>query len=555
MSEVEPFVNPFGDFERITLEDCKNKFTEDELKQLKEHGQHVVVRPHFVDFWNDLPNDILEKFNLLFRKWVDSEVRHKTDKNGIVIEIEIIDPELNARKNFPDFFEIYFKDEEIKDDKSLRDLYERSESFDVLGLYLTFIKGLGINIHIEAEEPLNPEERSIIANYDKKTGVSIITEQKHYKQIKSLDIPGQQRMKFHEDGSISIVHDNENDTIAKALRNKKNKQGYNSFLLEAIGCSIEQAYKEGASGAISIPREGLQQFLHTTIRKPTQEIIDFIVSGKEPKTKEEKTLYDNIMKSYSFWVDLLNLTKAGSLETEDGSVVMIFNFERYNAAEDMIECDSPYLRHVYEDIYSHPIEGQKKNNEPVFSILKKSQPLLMGSFYTIKNDITKEIIEEIIRRLAKRGSETDAKRKSHYNYEDKSRISVKITYKSLIEHCPLLAHKLNEKVIKKDGTLEEPDAQYKRVMLSRAIFGETKPSKKSKTKTNEAQRRDEYKSLIEAVLHEHTALFEYYVGFSVTVDKISLKALNRTGITVRHSGISGDYKDNPTLHNPEVIMS
>lgn len=544
----------FDDYEQYTLEACKQQLTEAELKQLQEHGQHVVVRPHFVDFWNDLPNDLLEKFNMLFRRWVDSEVRHKTDKNGIVVEIEIIDPELKARKNFPDFFEIYFKDEEIKDDKSLRALYERSEFFDVLGLYLTFIKGLGIDIHIEPEEPPKHEEKSAIVVYDKNTGVSIITEKNTHTQIRNLGIPGQLRYELHEDGSASIVGDDENNTIKKALKNKKNKQGYNVFLLETIGAGIEQVYKEGASGTISIPREGLQKCLGTTIRKPPKEVIDFILSGKEPKTDKEKALYSDIMKSYSFWVDLLNLTKAGTLKTKDGLFV-IFSFEGYNETEDTIECNSPYLRHIYEGIYAHPILGPKKNNEPVYTIYRTSSPLIKGSFYTVKNDITKEIIEEIIRRLSERGIVSDSKYNSQYNYKDKRRVSVKITYKSLIEHCPLLYQKLNEKVSKKDGTLEDPDAKFKRTILSRAIFGETRPGKKSKAKSSEAQKRDQYDSLIEAVLHEHTTLFEYYVKFNVTADSISLKALNRTGITVSHSGISGEYQENPTLHYPEVIMS
>lgn len=544
----------FDKYRQVTLEDCKSQLTEDELRLLQEHGRHVVVRPHFVDFWNDLPEDLLSKFNALFRDWLNSEVRHKVDKNGLIVEIEIITPELEARKNFPDFFSIYFENEEIKDDKSLRELYEQSEFFDVLGLYLTFIKGLGIDIHIEPEEPPKHEEKSIIVVYDKNTGIPIITEKKAHKQIRSLAIPGQLRYELHEDGSLSIVGDEENNTIKKALKNKKNKQGYNVFLLETIGAGIEQVYKEGASGTISIPREGLQKCLGTTIRKPPKEVIDFILSGKEPKTDKEKALYSDIMKSYSFWVDLLNLTKAGTLKTKDGLFV-IFSFEGYNETEDTIECNSPYLRHIYEDIYAHPILGPKKNNEPVYTIYKTSSPLIKGSFYTIKNDITKEIIEEIMRRLSERGSVSDSKYNSHYNYKDKRRVSVKITYKSLIEHCPLLYQKLNEKITKKDGTLEEPDAQYKRVILSRAIFGETRPGKKSKTKSAEAQKRDLEESLIKSILKEHTTLFDYYVNFNVITDKISLKALNRTGITVTHNGISGEYQDNPTLHYPEVIMS
>ena len=89
--------------------------------------------------------------------------------------------------------------------------------------------------------------------------------------------------------------------------------------------------------------------------------------------------------------------------------------------------------------------------------------------------------------------------------------------------------------------------------MNRAVFGETKQSENKSKKTSKTKDRDKYDSLIEAILHESTVYYDYFVGFTVKVDKISLKALNRTGITITHQGKNADYQKNPTLHAPEII--
>ena len=539
----------FDEMERITFESCRSKFTNAELQKLQEYGQHVTVSKSHFNFWDNNSEELMEKVEAVFSKWVDSEIIHGTrvSKEGYLVRSGILPHEIEARKKFPELFAIYAPDG-VGVTKA-QEGENSSDQYDVLGLYLTFLCGLGIEISFESEPEQEAKSKIL---YQKNTGISIITEDKTRKQMKNMQLPGQQRFELHEDGSYSIVCDDD-ITIIKALKNKKSKQGYDLFLLEAIGAGIEQVLRKNpnCNGTISIPRTGLQEFLGTAIRVPTQEIIDFILSGKEPKSEREKALYDDIIKSYKFWVDLLSLTKAGTLKTEDG-IYVIFQFEGYNEKEDTIECNSPYLRRVYENLHAHPIRGEVHKNEYSYTITKVSPPLLKGSFYKEKNDVAKEIVEEIIARVSMRGTVSDSSKKGHYNYRNKQRVTIKITYQSLIKSCTLLNKKMTDKVTKKNGEKADPDANQKRTILQRAVFGETYPSKKSHEMSEAAKERNKYDSLIEYILRKHTDYFERYVNFKITVDPISLKTLSRSGITITHEGKNGDYQDHPELTSPEV---
>lgn len=557
--------------DNLTIEECRAQFTPDEMSELREAGQHVIVSHGYFSFGDSVSPDIMDKLKSLFNMWLDTKSRME-DSHGLIVEtMNIIPQEREARKEFQDFFMIYAPDEKTNG-MTLEEQFAQHGRYDCAGLFVKFIHDLGVEIGIEIKNESPTKAAPTTISYGKSTGISIITEEKRHNQIRSLalsgkrTLPGQQRYELHEDGSFEIVVDNEmslsepvsidETTIAKALMNK-NPQGYDVGLLRAVGAGIEQIIKDGESesvGRIAIPREGLQSFLNRRIRKPTQEHLDFILARKAPKTDREKELYDEIIKSYSFWVDLINLSKAGTYKTKDG-IFLIFVFHGYNEKNDTIECDSPFLRHVYEEIYSQPILGVMKNNKIPYTIYRTSAPLIKGSLYNdIQNEITKEIIEAIIIIMSKRGTKSDAEIKKQYNYQDKKKITINISYQSLIKMCPLLQQKLTEKVIKKDGTEAEPDAGYKRTILNRAIFGETYPGKKTRSMSNKATKRNEFDSLIEYAFHEHTGYYESYANFSIKAAPISLKALNRTGIKITHEGIRGEYKNNPSLHSPEIML-
>lgn len=523
------------------------QLTEDELQQVRECGKTITVSPDSVGILKGLSDYLSEKVGILFNEWIRSQYYMTQDSNGLTVEsatpfCDIETAEREARLNFPEVFHTYIKP--IRDNDTERVI--------ITGLYLTFIRSLGAELRIDSSPLITVDESKSrkIAVYDSNTAVSIITEEGYSKNIRSIAIPGQLHYDFKSDGSAIIANDSENNTIKKALNRKHDTQGFNVVLLEVIGAAIEQLVKEGANGTISFLREGLQSHLGIPIRKPSKEVLDYILKDKEPETDEERDYHDKVLKSYSFWVDLINLKKAGTIQTSDGPFV-IFEFEGYNEVDDTIECDSPALRHIYKDIIDHPILGPLKNNKNEYEIPKIAPHVLRGNIYRTKNQATIEIVERIIIRVVNHGTQPDSKYSPYWTHDDKRQVSIKIKYKDLIESCPVL-HDRMTKSKKKDGTIGEPTPQQKRVILKRAVFGETKQSQDNSKKKKTTQERDKYNSLIEAILHESTVLYEYYSDFKIKVDPISLKALNRTGITITHHGKNADYQKNPTLHAPEI---
>lgn len=547
----------FDDYEKdMTIDKCREEFTAEEMKLLQKSGSRAVVRQHGFSFGEDLPTTITEKLRTLFVDWLDT-VRKTRDANGmIVVTGTLIPQERAARKEFQDFFSIYAPDADIYGD-DLEEHYKTYGEYNCTGLYLKFIHELGVDF-VFNKESKQTETTSVL--YRKDTGVSIITEDKAHKQLKDLALLRQQRFEQRDDGSVEIVCDYADTEFSKAVKKKKSHQGYNTFLLTAIGNGIERIITESrdARELISISRTGLQEFIGEPIRKPNEQIIDFIKAGRAPQTEEESKLLNDIKKSYSFWVDLINLEKAGVIETEEG-IYTIFQFDHYDKENDSIVCGSPYLREVYRRIYDNPIEGKITNDAPLFRIYQTSPALIKGTYYRIKNDTTKQIVEEIIYRISRRGVASDAQMKKHLNYKGKRQVTMIITYQSLINECPLLKKKLTENVIKKDGTEAEPDARYKREILNRAIFGETVP-KKTKNEsggrdmTAEANKKNQYDSQIEYIFREHTDFYKAYVNFRIKADPISLKTLSKTGIRITHDGKSGEYQDNPSLRPPEVVL-
>ena len=543
-------------YENLTLDKARAEFTSEELSLLQEAGKHVVMRQGYFSFGDSLPETVMEKLKSLFSMWLDSVGRMETD-NGLIVEtMNIIPQEKEARKEFQDFFYIYAPEGKT-DGQTLEEQYAEMGKYDCTGLFLKFIRGLGVDIEF-TRDANDKKIKSVL--YDKDTGVSIVTEKTAHAKLKDLTLLRQQRWETQEDGSVAIVCDYDGTEFSKAIKTKKNTQGYNTFLLTVIGNAIEQIINvsQDAREKLCIPRIGLQEFLGTTIRKPTQDILDFIKAGRAPQNEEEKKLCDEIMKSYSFWVDLLNLEKAGTIETED-KLLFVFHFDGYDKENDTIICRSPYLESVYRHIYDNPIEGEMRKDAISYRIYETSPALIKGTYYKIRNDVTKQIVEEIIYRLSLRGVASDAQKKKQYNYKNKKQVTMIITYQSLIKECPLLKKKLTDKVIKKDGTETDPDARYKREVLQRAIFGETFP-KKTKNESGgrdmseESKKKNDCDSLIESVFREHTDFFKAYVNFKIKADPISLKNLSRTGIRITHEGKSGEYQDNPSLHSPEVSL-
>jgi hypothetical protein len=108
----------------------------------------------------------------------------------------------------------------------------------------------------------------------------------------------------------------------------------------------------------------------------------------------------------------------------------------------------------------------------------------------------------------------------------------------------LLASKLGP-IIKADGTTEQQKPQNKRNVLNRAIFGAMKLKNQKERDTMEPE--------IIKVIKQYTVLYSYYKDLIITCDDISLKALNTTGIHIKHHGKNSDYEKEPTLNRPDVV--
>lgn len=401
-----------------------------------------------------------------------------------------------------------------------------------------------------------------------------ITSETHYKKIHSLSAPlsGQLQMTVDKKGNISIIKDPQK--IKDAIKELGNIEGVNGRMLDIILTAMETDFVEGGKGFLSIPRAGLVDAIGSQIYKPSEDELNYIINGSIPtpetlgatidasiskdmehrtvdgkevtvfKNREayEKRYTDDIKKRFGFWIDLVNLQKAGVKQTENGPF-MLFNFEGYNSTSDSIECNSPYLRHVIEDIYNTPIIGDMHNNKPDY-VKPKLTHRIKPSIYKVRNSVTSEIVSYIDYRLAKRGLITDAKLKPHLTSSDEKQRTIVIKYADIINNCPLLASKLGP-IIKADGTTKQQKPQNKRNVLNRAIFGAVKLKNKDDRDTADPE--------IISVIKQHTVLYSYYKDLIITCDDISLKALNTTGIHIKHHGKNSDYEKEPTLNRPDVV--
>lgn len=403
------------------------------------------------------------------------------------------------------------------------------------------------NIYFEASE-LQKQTRHKIIKFSRNTGLSVVSDTEQWKNIRGAApfLPGQLRFEWNEAGDVKIIDGTRNDTLKKAIAEKGLTGNYNTVLLETIGTAIEPLYSESESPIIGIPREGLAEFLDVRINKPPQNVLDFILKDESPKTPEEIEQKTHIEKNYSFWVDLLNLRKAGVFKTKSG-LFAAFVFHGYDEERDLIYCESPFLYQIYQDIYANKIQSDKKRNDrPIYEIPEVTR-VIRGNINKNKNEAAKEIIEYIVIRIARHGTSPNAERKQYYNYKDKEVIEFVITYDDLINNCSVLAARLAP-VELEDGTIKEVKAPNKINILNRAIFGKfLDPKYKDTPKKRTAN------SLIESLVNDCTDLKQYYINFSIKADPVSLKTLKSHGLHIKHYGINGEYKDNPTLTKPEVI--
>ena len=512
MSEVKPFVNPFGDFEQITLEDCKKQFTKAELKQLQEHGQHIVVRPNSYKFGDDLSEELLGKLNKLFGEWINSEVRHKVDQNGFVVEVEITPTEIEARKNFPEFFSIYLSKEETKDDNSL----------DVTGLFLTFIQGLGLNIQIDQElteiEAITDTQPGKLTRviFNKNTAQLQVTHKNYsgalsprknkYAYIVNLD--GQLRFTWDDDGTPHITTADEQQAYNDLL-NKKTipAKCADTDLLATLGAAVKAAYISNIGDRITVYLPNFAAALGVRFDK------DDSKDGRR----------------FDFWEKIKQLENIGGVLVEQGKILRAFVFLGYDQNENTLTFASPYLYSLVDILKNNPkVSKQKKDNKPLYSFEGVSY-LIDAKIITARSKVTSEIVKNLVAGLFQHGIKTDAERYPQRIFNDKKLVTWSISYKELIRYTPLLHEYLNE-----------TQTNRRSQMFKRVVFGKDYNPRSKKPQT----------TLVESYLKEYTDAYNYWVDLSIKVEPVSMKDLDNK-IILTHHGINGNFKQRLQLPHIE----
>lgn len=510
----------FDKYEQVTIEDCKAQLTEDELRQLQECGQHIIVRPDYYKFGDSLPEDLLSKVNSLFHDWLESQIRHKVDINGLVVEVEVLPQELEARKNYPDFFSIYFKNEEIKDDKSLEALYRQSRNYEITGLYLTFIQALGIEIHFEPEatdiEAITDTQPGNVLRivFDENTAQLQVTH-KNYSGALSprknkyayiVDLDNQLRFTWDKDGTPIITTADEqqayNDLLSKKVIPAKCAD---TDLLATLGAAVKAAYMSNVGDRITVYLPNFAKALGVQFDKDTS----------------DKNHYD-------FWGKIKQLENIGGVLVEQGKILRAFVFLGYDKTENSLTFASPYLYSLMDILKNNPkVSKQKKDNKPLYSFEGISY-LIDAKIITARSKITSEIVKNLVAGLFQHGIKTDAARNPHKQLRDKRLVTWSITYRDLIRYTPLLKEYLQETETKRRSQ------NYKRV-----VFGES---------YNERSKKQQV-TLVEKYLREYTDAFQYWCDLSITVEPVSMKLLDNK-IILSHHGLNGDFKER--LHIPRV---
>lgn len=505
------FVNPFGDFERITLEDCKKQFTEAELKQLKENGQRVVVRPNYYKFGDDLPEELLEKLNKLFGEWINSEVRHKVDKNGVIVEIEITPTEIEARKTFPEFFSIYLDNEDTKDENTL----------DVTGLFLTFIQGLGIDIQIDQEltelEAITDTQPGKLTRviFHKDTAQLQVTHKNYSGALLPLknkyaylvDLDGQLRFNWDEDGTPHITTADEQQAYNDLL-NKKTipAKCVDTDLLATLFSAVRAAYMSNIGDRITVYLPNFAAAMGVRFDKTD--------SGND--------------RRFDFWDKIKQLEKIGGVLVEQGKILRAFVFLSYDETENSLTFASPYLYSLMDILKNNPkVSKQKKDNRPIYSFEGVSY-LIDAKITTARSKVTSEIVKILVAGLFQHGIKTDAQRNPQKIFNDKRLVTWSISYKDLMKSAPLLKEYLHD-----------TESKRRSQMFKRIIFGKD---------YNPRSKRPQL-TLVESYLREYTDAFNYWVDLSITVEPVSMKELDNK-IILTHHGINGNFKER--LHMPSV---
>lgn len=378
--------------------------------------------------------------------------------------------------------------------------------------------------------------------YSQNTALPIFTGEKSKNYTKQLIQSRQNTLEWNIDGTLDIKADEKQQLILNALENKYPSGDINRELLEALCAGMLKYYeKEDAPPTLYINRMNLSNYLGISIRKPTEEILSILQTGNTDKDIQELT---QIKKAYSFWYDLINLSRSTGFLTTEKGIYKAFIFKGYNIESDLIACESPFIYEGYRETRNNKILSRTRHNNQFDYEIEPIALLLRGSFAKIRSEATKEVIRHLIYGIVTRGLTPDVKTYKNPNLKDRNdnKVSYFITYKSLIENCDSLYNRLYP--IDENGKPKTIRAQNKITILNRAIVGN------DYTFTKDGNIKG---SIIETCFKNETVVFEKYANFNIEINPISLKSLDKDGIKITHQGLNADYIKSPeALRAPEI---
>jgi len=503
----------FDDYEKnLTLDKCRSQFTEDELQKLQEFGQHIVVRQNYLKFGDDQSEELVDKFINLFQRWIDSQVRHKEDINGLVVEMDVLPQELEARKNFPDFFMIYSAEEGIEKNISIEEMFALPKKFDIPGLFLTFIQGLGIDIKFEqATENTGNLSRMI---YDENTPLLQITHRKYsgalstkknsYAYLVPLD---QLPLVQGADGSYRLDPDSETEEQKKSRKKTIPAKNVDSDLIAALAAAVKSSYVDNKGDEVT---------------------VDLTSFAKALKTQFEKESADN-KSHFDFWGKVKQLYNIGGYLVKQGEILPVFLFRKYDVNRNELTFASPYLYSILDILKKEPanVSKQKRYNRKLYPDILGESYLIDAKIITARSKVTSEVVKYIIMRLMQHGIVPDAKRYPQNHFESDKVVTLTISYKELVKDVQLLKEYLSE---------SEPKRRSRNIR--NVIFGSTYDDLKKDSKP-----------LVETYLRDYTDAFSYWVNLSIKTEPVSMKELDNK-ITLTHYGKNGNFE--PRLHIPHA---
>ena len=331
-----------------------------------------------------------------------------------------------------------------------------------------------------------------------------------YKNDKAYIVDFDKQLKFTFDAAGDAVIDLRTEADKQAYTNTLNKDNIpaniaDTDLLSTLATAVLSSYCSNYGDRITVYYPNFARALGVQIDDTTAQ-----------------------NKHFDIWDKIKQLENIGGVLVEDKSILRAFVLLGYNRAENTLTFASPYLYRLMDILKKHPasVSKNKKDNKPLWEIIGTSF-LIDNRIIKARNKITSQLIKNIIAGLYQYGVKPESARNPGKHYTDKTIVSYRISFRSLIERTPLL----NE-------TLQTSQTSNKARILTRSFLG----SNYSKSGI----------TIIEEYMKEYTHAFEYWKDLKIDIPTPSLKSLSEQ-ITISHHGINGDFKNNlyiPAAHKP-----